>query len=248
MIRKWLVVGIILLFVSISFQPIIAEETVSVEKISNYENINFEQAKEYLFQTLVDIFNNPEVKQFLNDHKKDLVTNNNNNYGFRNAFQKIYRKNPRLVKSILFTRPKMTSGYLDKSYNNGIELIDILGEEESLDIVESVRITNPELFKRLNNIIENNEELSNRIIAFRKINTEFEPIPPKPICWILLAIALPTAILTVTFEYTYFILRMFGLGRISKILTEFFSLIFLSILYIGDDVYSCWEIPIPTYP
>jgi lipopolysaccharide export LptBFGC system permease protein LptF len=174
LIKKGLVFAVILLFIGVSFQPIIAEKTISIEKESNNDNVSFEEAKEYLFQTIVDISNNPEVKQFMNEHKHILIPKNNNNYDCKNAIQKIYMQNPRLLKSILFTKPKMTYKYLETNYKKGLEIIDILGEEESLDIVESVNVTNPELFKELKIIIENDKVLSNRISVLEEMNNNLE--------------------------------------------------------------------------
>ncbi|MDH7507510.1 MAG: hypothetical protein QHH15_06995 [Candidatus Thermoplasmatota archaeon] len=69
---KTLALSIVVLFIGVSFQPMIAEKTTLVEKESDCNNTNFERAKEYLFQTLIDIFNNPKVKEFLIEHKHNL--------------------------------------------------------------------------------------------------------------------------------------------------------------------------------
>ncbi len=161
-----------------------------------------------MFQTLIDISNNPEVKQFLYEHKKDLIINNNDNYDFRNAFQKINKQNPRLMKSILFTRPKMTYIYLDKTYDNGIELINILGEDKALEIIEFVSLSNTELLDKSNNIIMNNKELSYRVSELIKLNTEIKlnfPLLEYPnICAILflifLSLSLPYAFFSIFYQ------------------------------------------------
>ena len=169
---KTLALGIVVLFISVSYQPIIAEKTTSVEKTSDYNNVDFEQAKHYLFQTIIDVSNNPMVKEFLNEHKHDLIINNNNNYDFKNAIQKIYSQNPRLLKSIFFTKPKMTYEYLETNYKRGLEIVDILGKEESLKMEESVKIVNPDLFNELKNIIANDEKLSNRVSVLKEMNND----------------------------------------------------------------------------
>jgi hypothetical protein len=166
--------GIVVLFISVSFQPIIAEKTLSVKKESDYYNVDFDEAKEYLFQTLIDISNNPEVKQFLNEHKHALITINNNNYDCKNAIQKIRSQNPKLLKLILFTKPKMTYEYLETNYNKGLETVDNLGKEESLEMVDSISISNPELFIELKNIIVNNKEVSNRILVLGEMNNNVQ--------------------------------------------------------------------------
>ena len=189
-IKKGLVLAVIVLFISVCFQPIIAENTISAEKESNYNNVDFDEAKKYLFQTLIDISNNPEVKHFLNEHKHDLIKNNNNNYDCRNAIKKIYSHNPKLLKSILFTKPEMTSEYLEKNYGRGLEIVDILGEEESLKIVESVNITDSELLNELKNIILNDKYLSNRVTVLEKMNNGLQLEHPI-ICGIIFILFLP---------------------------------------------------------
>lgn len=246
---KTLAIGIIFLFIGVGIQPIIAEKTVSVEKTLDTENVNFEQAKEYLFQTIIEISNNPKVKEFLNENKKDLITINNNDYDRRNAIQKIYSQNPRLLKSILFTKPKMTYEYLDKSYNKGIELINFLGEEESLDIVESVKINNPELLNELKNIIVNDIGLSNKIITLREMNEELEPISPqlRPMCWIIYTISFVFSVIGLIecFMYEsglyYKYPNSLLIGIIIRI-GHFFQLSgFIIYVFIGAMIFSCWE-------
>jgi len=171
-IKKGLTLAVIVLFIGVSFQPIIAQKSTSDEEESDYNNVDFEQAKNYLFQTLIDISNNPDVKQFLNEHKHDLIPRNNSNYDYKYDIQKIYSKNPKLLKSIFCTKPKMTIEYLEKNYNKGLEIADILGEEESSKIVDSVRITNIELFDDLKIIILNDDELSSRTTILREINND----------------------------------------------------------------------------
>jgi len=168
-LMKFLALCVIVLFIGVSFQPIIAEETVSTKEESNYENYSFDEAKEYLFQTLVDISNNPDVKEFLIEHKRDLIRNNNDNY-FKNAIQKINSQNPKLLKSVLFTKPEITVEYYETSYNRGLEIVDILGREKSSKFIEYISTFNPELFDELKDIIGNDDELYNKVLALKKIS------------------------------------------------------------------------------
>ena len=200
--KEWLVktleISIIVLFISVSFQPIIAEEIVSVEKISDYGNVDFEEAKEYLFQTIIDISNNPEVNQFLNEHKHSFIPKKNNNYDYKNAIQKIRLENPKLLNSILFTKPKMTFEYFEKNYNKGLEIEKILGKEESEKMIESFNITNSELLNELKNIILDDKQLSNQITILEEMNNivksnlDFWTFPI--ICGIIHIILLPAII------------------------------------------------------
>ena len=236
-LAKTLALGITALFISVSYQPIIAEKTLSVEKESNNDNVSFEEVKEYLFQTLIDISNNPKVKEFLNEHKHDLITNNNNNY--KNAVKKILLQKPRLLKSIPFTKPKMTYDYLEKNYNKGLDIIDILGEEESLDIVESVKIVNPELLIELKNIIANDEKLSNRISVLEEMNNNLisklnfsdNPI----ICSILAILFLPVAISATL--YIFIKHFFFNFIRRHLLIIIFLAIPFITILIYGLPIF-----------
>ena len=56
--------GIIVLFICVSFPPIIAENTRLIGKESN-NNVDFEEVKEYLFQTIIDTANNKEIQRII---------------------------------------------------------------------------------------------------------------------------------------------------------------------------------------
>jgi hypothetical protein len=191
--KEWLVktlaLGIIVLFIGVAIQPGISTNTFQEEKTDV-------DAKDYLFQTLIAISNNPDVKDLLKQNNQRLFTFDHN---YKDIFLQLLFKKPRLLKSMLFTKPKMTYEYLDKSYNNGVELINILGEEESLKILESIKITNPDLLNELNNIIKNNKELSNRMSTLEIMNNEIKPDAPLELypvfCFILFAILLTLIII-----------------------------------------------------
>lgn len=241
--KVWLVrtlaLGIVALFISVSYQPIIAEKTLSVEKESNNDNIGFEDAKEYLFQTLIDISNNPKVKEFLNEHKLDLITNNNNNYNYENAVKKISLQNPKLLKSIFITKPKMTYDYLETNYNRGLEIVDILGEEESLDIMESVKIVNLDLFIELKNIIANDEKLSNRISVLEEMNNNLISklnFSDHPIICSILAILFLPVVISATL-YIFIKHFFFNFIRRHLLIIIFLAIPFITILIYGVPIF-----------
>jgi len=226
---KTLALAVVVLFISVSFQPIIAENTISVDKESDYNNVDFEEAKEYLFQTIIDISNYPEVKEFLNEHKHDLITRNDNNLDYKNAIQKISSQNPKLLKSILFIKPKMSFEYLEKNYNKGLEIVDILGEEESLRIEKSFNITNPELFIELKNIIADDKELSNKISVLEKMNNNIKSnldFFDHPIICTILFISFIPGLIVLGFLLDLEILATFSNKPVlAKIFSSLFSLI-----------------------
>ncbi len=186
---KTLVVGIILLFIGVAVQP-------SVATIQPEEKINAEP-KDYLFQTIIDIVNNADVKDLLEPYNHKLFTSD---YDYKGVFSKLMLRNPRILFSMLFTKPSITYDYLDKCYNGGIEITNILGEDKTLEMLESIEVTNQEVLDELNNIIINDEEISDRIAILEEMNKEIKPKSPLEnnslICGILTLIVIPTLVIT----------------------------------------------------
>jgi hypothetical protein len=202
-IRKVLVIGIIFLFIGVGIQPAFADENIIMSNIKKEDNVN---PKEYLFRTIIDIANNPDVKNLLEQYKNDWEYNN----CFakfdidRSVYRKIFFRTPRLIFSMFVTKPSLTYKYLDNSYNIGCELKNILGEKEINDIVSSFEITNQEIFNEVNNIIINNEALYDKIIILSEINKIFitgaksDDFPI--ICEFLLIVSLLNLFISLFFE------------------------------------------------
>lgn len=193
MLYKTLVVGVVILFISIAVQPSIA--TIQPEKKINLE------PKDYLFQTIINIANNPDVKSLLEQYNHEILTSD---YDYKGVFSQLLFKKPRLLFSMLFTKPSITYDYLEKSYNKGIKITNILGEDKVFEVLESVEISNPKVFDELNNIILNDEELSSRIATLKEMNKEFDPVAPLEanpvVCGTLALILIPT-LLIMAFYY-----------------------------------------------
>ena len=174
---KSLVVGVIVLFVGVGIQPAIA--TVKQETEIEIE------PKDYLFQTIIDIANNPEVKELLEKYKYDLFKIDID----RKIYRKLFLRNPRLMFNTLFSKPSITIGYLNKCYNQGIEITKILGEDKVLEIIENVEVTDRMLFDELNDIISKDEILSGRFAILEEMNRGLKPdlpfIEDPVICGIL---------------------------------------------------------------
>ena len=66
-----------------------------------------------------------------------------------------------------------TYDYLDKSYNKGIEITNIIGDDNVLEMIESIGVTDTEIFDKLNDIIMNDEELSDRLATLKEMNKEY---------------------------------------------------------------------------
>ncbi len=163
---KTLVIGVIILFLGVAVQP-------SVATIQPEEEINAEPY-DYLFQIIIDLVNNPDVKKLFEQYENDLLKVDID----RSVYRKILFRNPRLFRSLIFTKPSLTYEYLDKSYNYGIEITNILGEDKALEIIESIELTNPEVLDELKNIIINDENLSGRNAMLKEMNMEITHVTP----------------------------------------------------------------------
>jgi hypothetical protein len=183
-ICKTLAVAVIVLFVGMGVQPAIA-------KVETEYDIDVEP-KEYLFQTIINIANNPEVKELLEKYDNDLFKVDID----KSVYRKLFLRNPRLMFNTLFTKPSISIEYLNKCYNNGIEITNILGEDIALETIENVEVTNTKFFDELDDIVSRDEELSGRLAKLKEMNKELDANRGYPIiCAILDLLLLPMDIL-----------------------------------------------------
>jgi len=166
-IGKGATLGIILLFIGIAVQPgittaLLDEEIDEEEKEYLFQTIEEidEEAKEYLFQTIIDVANNPDVKDILKQNNHNMFISD---YDFKGLQSELLVKNPENFVSMIVTKPSITHGYLDKLFNVGVNMIDILGEEQVYEIMDKIMVSNTEVYDEVKNIIFNDGELSNRI-------------------------------------------------------------------------------------
>ena len=159
-IRKGLVVGVIVLFLGVSVQPSIGAEIQDKIEV---------EPKDYLFQTIIDIANNPDVQELFKEYGHDIFVLN---YAHETIYKQVLFKNPRLLFSMLFNKPKMTIDYLDKSFYQGVELVNIIGEDAVKGIIQSIEIINPTLLEEIITIIGANVELNNKVIKLKEMNNE----------------------------------------------------------------------------
>ena len=190
--KKFLAAGIIALFIGIGIQPAIANEPIVLSKITKEEEIN---TKEYLFQTIIEIANNPEVKDLIDKNKAGLV---NFDYNLRNMYLKLLFRNPRTFLSMLFTKPSMTTSYLDSTLNKGCNIANTIGEDNIYEITESITIKNPEFYDELNRIIMKNEELFQIVTTIKEMKEDLVPVVSSNgalvICVVLGLILVPSFI------------------------------------------------------
>jgi len=206
LISKGLAVAVIILFIGVGVQPAFAIDIPEKEEI---------EPKDYLFETIIELANNPEFKELFDEYGNNIY---NLNYNYKGVFLQILFNNPKLLFSKLFTKPKITNEYLNSVFNEGQKIVDIIGEDKALEMIKSVKLTNPDIFNDLHNIVSNNKELSNRISTLEELNEEsFEEIPI--ICGII-------AFLMIRFEiramFFYQLYQMFiDNPELSSILIDF---------------------------
>jgi hypothetical protein len=166
--KKMLVIGTIILFLGVGVQPAIAT-------VNPKEEIIFDTSKDFLFQTIIDIANNPDVITLLEQYDNDFVDVDIE----RSVYRKIVLKNPLLFFNLLLTKPTNTHRYLNKCYRVGNEINNILGEEKTLDIIESVVVTNKDIYYELDKIIKKDEKLSDKLDTLKEMNREvYRESPP----------------------------------------------------------------------
>jgi len=252
--KEILIVGTICLFIGVGIQPAFAVEPVKTSKINNVENTN---PKEYLFQTIVDIANNPDVNELLK--RVDNGCCNPIRFNFNNV--DIYKKSlfniPKLLLSMFFIKPSLTYNYLNSAYNRGCKLTNIIGDEKVNEIVKSVEVTNPEFFNELNYIIMNNDELSNRISILKEMNKELmtdSSSEDYPIICLILGVYL-AAIMIIFYPIHTFFMELFEkyceeepnfiLCYIAFFGVSFANLFIMPPLYLHSAVFHCYTPPPP---
>jgi len=135
----------------------------------------------------------------------------------------------------------MSIEYLDKCYNNGIEITNIIGEDEALDIRESIEVSDTEVFDEFNNIISKDEELTGRIAPLKDLNKDLKsdsPFQSYPIvCYIVVIILFPILLLVELTEMDNIIGWLLAL--ITCPFMMFLEIVGLVFFAFGEDI-SCW--------
>lgn len=182
LLKKATVIGIIFLFIGVGIQPAIATEQPK-------EKISIDSQMDYLFQTVIDIANNPDVKNLLDQNENNILGVNVD----RIIYRKILFKNPILFFNLLITKPTDIDRYLNKCYKMGNKIINIIGEDKTLKIMESVEVTDTAIFDELDNIIKKDEVLSSKLTILKELNKELNIATPTldgPIMFMFLIILL----------------------------------------------------------
>jgi hypothetical protein len=188
--KKTLVIGIIVLFIGLGVQPAIATEQPKEKTIK-------ENCEDYLFQTIIDMANNPDIKN-------QLVQYEDNYFNFdidKSIYRKILFKNPILFLNLIFTKPTNTFRYLNKCYKMGNEITKTIGKDKTLEIIESVEIIDTVIFDELDKIIKKDEILSNKLATIKEMNKELNPATPTldgPIFSVILLLVLSALLIALS--------------------------------------------------
>ena len=98
--KKVIVLSVIALFICVSFQSALAvEPKLSADNTQIEEDI---EPKDYLFDTIIVIANNPEVKELFEEYGNNIY---DLDYNYKGILLKILFNNPKLLFSKLFTKP-----------------------------------------------------------------------------------------------------------------------------------------------
>jgi hypothetical protein len=138
--------------------------------VQSKKNIIDVEPKDYLFKTIIDISNNPDVEDLINKYEKDLFSIDID----MGTYKKIFISNPRLFRSLFLLKTSVTFENLENLYTQGLEIINIISKEKAIEIIESAEFKDIELFYEIKEIVSNDVELSNRLVTIKEINSEMD--------------------------------------------------------------------------
>lgn len=157
-IFKTVAIVVTILFIGIAFQPAVSTNELKGEGA---------KPKECLFESVVDITNDPEIEEFFKQSVGERIDYNIN---VRPLFFKILLTKPGIVTSIIFNRPTESFNYLESAYDLGIDTVKILGEDKSIELFLSIKEKNPEIIEDLQSLLLNNEDLNEKITQLELLN------------------------------------------------------------------------------
>ena len=139
----------------------------------------------------------------------------------------------------------MSYDYLNFAYHQGIEVVKILGEEKSIEIVNSIKKTNPEIINDLTKILSNNEDLSLRISKLEIMNNEVKPDEPFEYDPIICAIFCSLTVLSVIAALTFLKIAK-NVGESSPIYNLLMIMVDVSmdiafVYAVIADQFDCWD-------
>jgi len=207
-------IGSIAILILVSFTSVVGFQSVKSGSMDDKEintTTDFSASKELVFKTILEIAHNPDVKQFFKENKQNLLSSN---YDYKETFSDLLNQKLTFPITNTYRKSSLSYEYLDSIYNQGIEILNTLGDEKASELLASMEMTNKEFFKELNTIIMNDEELFSSIEQLNRINTEASAITDLyiyPIICVILTIIL-LAIGFVILAFTLLSELFFNLG------------------------------------
>jgi hypothetical protein len=163
MLSKGLVLAVILLFIGVAIQPGISTNTIKDEKTDV-------DAKDYLFQIIIDMVNNQELQDIIQKSKlRGSLINSLHMPGLIFLFMKS-RTSFRLLSQSSF----LTKSFLEYAYRMGVKLSRTIDVSKMHSIIQRYQMSNQELQKEINTVIENNANLKAGITQLLSLNCDCE--------------------------------------------------------------------------
>ena len=205
-------IGTIILSLGLAIQPIAANAQI--------RDVEFDvEPKDFLFETIIDIANNPNIKEYFEQKDNKYI----NNFNSKILIHKPLLRYPRVFFQILFTKSDLSIKYLNFVYDKGCKLVKIIGEEDTFKIIESNKFRNAENFEMINKIVNKNTELKEKITTITEMNKNLKsdsPLRPHPIICAILEIIFLPFILIGGFFFEFFS----SFDDLFPLLSEFFLL------------------------
>ena len=194
-------IGVCLILILASLSPVVGYQCVESdveENKENYDEKDIFYSKKYLFETIIEIANNPDIKRLSYQYNLNLFTSD---FGNKDVLKQLFFKNFYLLSLLLFTKQSLSYNYLDSIYNKGTKLAGFFSEDDISEIMESLTFTNPEILDKSNKIIKNDEMLYKKISTLKEMNKDIKSNQRlwnfTIICTILAIIVLPVYMLGV---------------------------------------------------
>jgi hypothetical protein len=149
---KVLALSVIFLFIGVSFSS-----AINIQSVSSKEEYTEEEVREVLLETIVDVVNNPDVKEQLKSNEYQIRIKDGN---YQNIIRKILFRNPGLLYSIFILKQDITIDSLNRLYDIGLRLSKVLDEDELLQLKNSIEVTSYCGCCDLTDIIMENEKLN----------------------------------------------------------------------------------------
>ena len=237
--NKKIIFGVILSNFLLLSTPIIANNTNKNNDFlsQNSKMDRFEEGKNLLFDTIIEISNIDEVESLLINNKWDnnfSLIQFSDNYDYNQFVFKLFRNDPFLFFSLIFTKPEISERYLEYIYEKGCVFLEIYGEEEINRFINSVSIKDKDILNQISYILSNNDIIKNNICNLTFINneniTELYILDYPIIC----------SIVFIIYGIGLFIYLMGSVIPGDGIL-DYMGVILAFFIYDIGDIFDCWD-------